>query len=143
MPGLGGAADRPQAEGLPVTEATVEAWTLAPGNEYAHNGVVEIVEVSSEVADSTRSRVARSLLTDGPATATVLAERLGLTPAAVRRHLDTLAAAGQVEARDRSPYGPTRQRGRGRPAKVYALTAEGREAFPQAYDRLAAEALHR
>jgi predicted ArsR family transcriptional regulator len=115
---------------------------LDRGNEYAHNGVVEIVEAGSEIADSTRSRVARSLLTDGPGTATVLAGRLGLTPAAVRRHLDTLAAAGQVEARDRSPYGPTRQRGRGRPAKVYALTAEGREAFPQAYDRLATEALH-
>ena len=87
-----------------------------------------------------RAQVPRS--TDGPATAAALAERLGLTPAAVRRHLDTLVAAGQVEARDRAPYGPTRQRGRGRPAKVFALTAEGREAFPQAYDRLAAEALH-
>ena len=103
---------------------------------------MEIVEVVQEVVDSTRSRVARSLLTDGPATATVLAERLGLTPAAVRRHLDALVAAGQVEARDRSPYGPARRRGRGRPAKVYALTPEGREAFPQAYDRLANDALH-
>jgi predicted ArsR family transcriptional regulator len=116
----------------------LRAPLLDRGSEYAHNGVVEIVEA----VDSTRSRVARSLLTDGPATATVLAERLGLTSAAVRRHLDTLAAAGQVEARDRSPYGPVRQRGRGRPAKVYALTPEGREAFPQAYDRLANEALH-
>jgi len=99
---------------------------------------VEIVEV----VDSTRSRVARSLLADGPATATVLAQRLGLTPAAVRRHLDALAAAGQVEARDRAPYGPASQRGRGRPAKVYALTPDGHEAFPQAYDHLATEALH-
>ncbi len=97
---------------------------------------------AGELHDSTRTRVARSLLTDGPATAAVLADRLGVTPAAIRRHLDTLVGAGQVEARDRAPYGPAGQRGRGRPAKVYVLTPEGREAFPQAYDHLAAEALH-
>jgi predicted ArsR family transcriptional regulator len=100
------------------------------------------VPPATELHDSTRARVARSLLTDGPATAAVLAERVGVTPAAIRRHLDILVAAGQVEARDRAPYGPAGQRGRGRPAKVYSLTPEGREAFPQAYDRLAAEALH-
>jgi predicted ArsR family transcriptional regulator len=97
---------------------------------------------AGDLHDGTRARVARSLLTDGPGTAAVLADRLGLTPAAIRRHLDTLVTAGQVEARDRAPYGPAGQRGRGRPAKVYALTPEGREAFPQAYDHLAAEAIH-
>jgi predicted ArsR family transcriptional regulator len=97
---------------------------------------------AAELHDSTRARVARSLLADGPATAAVLAARLGVTPAAIRRHLDTLVTAGQVEARDRAPYGPPGQRRRGRPAKVYALTPEGREAFPQAYDHLAAEAMH-
>ncbi len=102
---------------------------------------MEIVTVTAEGVDSTRSRVARSLLTDGPATASVLAERLGITSTAIRRHLDGLVAAGQVEARDRAPYGPVGQRGRGRPAKVYALTPEGREAFPQAYDQLASQAL--
>ncbi len=96
----------------------------------------------ADLHDSTRARVARSLLSQGPATAAVLAARLGATAPAVRRHLDTLVAAGQVEARDRAPYGPAGRRGRGRPAKIYALTAAGREAFPQAYDRLAAEALH-
>jgi predicted ArsR family transcriptional regulator len=100
------------------------------------------VEPAVELHDSTRTRVARSLLAEGPATAAVLAERLGVTAPAIRRHLDTLVASGQVEARDRAPYGPAGQRGRGRPAKVYALTVAGREAFPQAYDRLAAEALH-
>ena len=99
-------------------------------------------EAAAEHHDSTRARVARSLLTEGPATAAVLAQRLGLTAAAVRRHLDTLVASGQVQGRDRAPYGPAGHRGRGRPAKVYALTPEGREAFPQAYDRLAADALH-
>jgi predicted ArsR family transcriptional regulator len=94
-----------------------------------------------EFGPGTRARVVRSLLADGPATAAVLADRLGLTAAAVRRHLDALVAEGRLEGRDRAPYGPTARRGRGRPARVYALTPEGREAFPQAYDALAVAAL--
>ena len=49
---------------------------------------------------STRHRVARSILVDGPSTAAALAERMDLTPAAVRRHLDVLLEEGAVEARD-------------------------------------------
>ena len=87
---------------------------------------------------STRRRVVRSILVDGPSTAAVLGERLDLTPAAVRRHLDQLVEDGAVEARDPRPYG---RRGRGRPAKVFALTARGRDAFDHKYDDLAVEAL--
>jgi predicted ArsR family transcriptional regulator len=88
--------------------------------------------------ESTRDRVARSILTNGPSSAAVLADRLELTPAAVRRHLDHLLDEGLVEAREERVYGP---RGRGRPAKVFALTDTGRHAFHQAYDDLAATAL--
>ena len=95
-----------------------------------------------DTPEGTRTRVVRSLLEDGPATATALAERLGLTAAGIRRHLDALVADGTAEARDRAPYGPALQRGRGRPARFYALTPEGRESFPQAYDDLASRALH-
>ncbi|HRK48317.1 MAG TPA: helix-turn-helix domain-containing protein, partial [Nocardioides sp.] len=49
---------------------------------------------------STRHRVARSILVEGPSTAAALGERLDLTPAAVRRHLDQLVAEGAVEARE-------------------------------------------
>ncbi len=87
---------------------------------------------------STRHRVARSILVDGPSTAAALAERMDLTPAAVRRHLDVLLEEGAVEARDPRPVGV---RGRGRPAKVFALTETGRDGFDQAYDDLALEAL--
>ncbi|MFJ1704072.1 helix-turn-helix transcriptional regulator [Kitasatospora sp. NPDC088346] len=87
---------------------------------------------------ATRDRVARSILDHGPSSAADLASRLGLTAAAVRRHLDALAAAGLVESRDQRVYG---SRGRGRPAKVFALTECGRDAFYQAYDQLAADAL--
>lgn len=85
--------------------------------------------------------VARVLLESGPITASALARKLGLTPAAVRRHLDALLATGHVQARDRAPYGPTPPRRRGRPAKVYTLTAAGRDAFEQAYDDVALGAL--
>lgn len=87
---------------------------------------------------STRNRVARSILDHGPSTVTELAGRLGLTPAAVRRHLDALVADDVVEAREQRVYGT---RTRGRPAKIFALTDCGRDAFDQSYDKLAADAL--
>ncbi|MER5865397.1 helix-turn-helix domain-containing protein [Kitasatospora sp. NPDC002040] len=87
---------------------------------------------------ATRDRVARSILDHGPSSAADLATRLGLTSAGVRRHLDALAAAGLVDVREQRVYG---SRGRGRPAKVFALTESGRDAFYQAYDQLAADAL--
>ena len=91
------------------------------------------------IADApTRERVARSVLEHGPSTAADLAERLALTPAAVRRHLDHLVAEGILEPREQRVYGA---RGRGRPAKVFAITDPGRDAFDQAYDDLALHAL--
>ncbi len=87
---------------------------------------------------STRTRVARSILQHGPSTASELAQRLHLTPAAVRRHLVVLMEAGHLESRQRRVYGA---RGRGRPAMVFALTDAGRAEFPHAYDTLAIDAL--
>ncbi|WP_055698055.1 MULTISPECIES: helix-turn-helix transcriptional regulator [Streptomyces] len=87
---------------------------------------------------STRNRVARSILDHGPSTVADLAGRLGLTQAAVRRHLDALAHENVVEPREQRVYGA---RTRGRPAKVFALTDCGRDAFDQSYDKLAADAL--
>jgi predicted ArsR family transcriptional regulator len=86
----------------------------------------------------TRERVAQSILQNGPSTAADLADRLDLTAAAVRRHLDHLSDEGLVEAREQKIYG---HRGRGRPAKVFALTEAGRDEFYQAYDDLAASAM--
>jgi predicted ArsR family transcriptional regulator len=86
----------------------------------------------------TRERVARSILENGPSTAAALADRLRLTPAAVRRHLDHMLARGEVLAREPRQLGA---RGRGRPAKVFVLTEAGRDTFDQQYDDLAAQAL--
>jgi predicted ArsR family transcriptional regulator len=86
----------------------------------------------------TRERVARTILELGPSTAGSLAERLDLTPAAVRRHLDHLIDEGAVEAREPRVYGARR---RGRPARVFAITEAGRDHFDQQYDDLAVDAL--
>jgi predicted ArsR family transcriptional regulator len=99
---------------------------------------VEIHERWGEVDAPTRERVARTLLELGPSTAAVLAERLDLTPAAVRRHLDHMVTEGAIEAREPRVYGT---RGRGRPAKLFAVTELGRERFDQQYDDLAVQAL--
>ena len=83
-------------------------------------------------------RVARAILEAGPSTAVALASRLDLTPAAVRRHLDHLVDDGTLVPRDQRVSGA---RGRGRPARVFALTEAGRDAFDQHYDDLAVDAL--
>ena len=79
-----------------------------------------------------------SLLALGPSTAAALGERLGLSPAAVRKHLDALLTDGSVTTREARPRG---LRGRGRPARLYALTDAGHAGGPAAYDELAAGAL--
>ena len=88
----------------------------------------------------TRDEVARLLLEQGPATAAALGERLGISPTAVRRHLDALVADGLATDREQRPLGGA-QRGRGRPPREFLLTAHGRASFPHAYDDLAAAAL--
>lgn len=88
----------------------------------------------------TRDEVARLLLEQGPATAAALGERLGISPTAVRRHLDALVADGLAIDREQRPLGGA-QRGRGRPPREFLLTAHGRASFPHAYDDLAAAAL--
>ncbi|WP_283132882.1 helix-turn-helix transcriptional regulator [Rhizohabitans arisaemae] len=86
----------------------------------------------------TRARVARLILEHGPVTAAALGERLGLTPAGVRRHLDALLGEEMIEVRQARTRG---QRARGRPAKLFGITDAGRSAFEHTYDDLATGAL--
>jgi predicted ArsR family transcriptional regulator len=87
----------------------------------------------------TRDRVVRILLEAGPSTAAELARRLDLSSAAIRRHLDAMVADGILTPTTVHVRGP---RGRGRPARHYALTDAGHEeAGPTAYSDLAAGAL--
>ena len=85
----------------------------------------------------TRERVAALLLELGPSTAATLSDRLALSPAAIRRHLDALLADGAVSTRAARRRVVTR----GRPARLYALTDAGHAAGPSSYDALAVSAL--
>ena len=83
---------------------------------------------------SAAATVARTLLQAGPSTATDVARTLGLSGAAVRKQLDLLLETGLVESSERAPYGPAAldsKRGRGRPSRVFMLTAAGRARFGQ------------
>lgn len=85
----------------------------------------------------TRAEVVRLLL-ERPATAAEVAQRLGISAAGVRRHLDALADEGAVSSRECRHQV---KRGRGRPAREYLLTDAGRSRLPHAYDGLAVQAL--
>jgi len=87
----------------------------------------------------TRERVTAYLLAHGVATAGEVGEALGLGPAAIRKHIDALLADGLVAERDQHPVGV---RGRGRPARLFALTEAGRaRCGGHTYDNLAHAAL--
>ena len=94
--------------------------------------------VKKNEPDKTRDQIARTILENGPATAVVLAKKLAITPAGIRRHLDSLINEGVLMARD--PY-QANERGRGRPSKVFVMTDAGREKFEHSYDDLAVAAL--
>jgi predicted ArsR family transcriptional regulator len=93
---------------------------------------------SAAAETGTRDAVVRLLLESSPLTAADLAERLGVSAAAIRRHLDGLLDRGLA---CEAPARRAARTGRGRPPKTYALTDAGRAEFPHAYDDLAGAAL--
>lgn len=86
----------------------------------------------------TRQAIIRLLLESGPTTASHIGDRLGLSAAGVRRHLDALIDAGEAQANAAAAW---QQEGRGRPAKRYQLTAAGRAKLEHTYDDLASAAM--
>lgn len=126
--------DHPQA-GL---QGSVEIRNVGVVKYEVRNrsGAVALASVSD---GRTRDRVAQLLLERGSATAAELGTLLGLSPAAIRKHLDAMLADQLVEARELRNTGP---RGRGRPAKAFALTVAARENLnPHFYDGIATAAL--
>lgn len=130
---------------------------LGSKREISHTGVVKFASTEERPASTgpvsaaraeargsgsegrTRDAVARLILQSGPLTTAALAERLNLSAAAIRRHLDALVADGVLV--EVEPRITARPRGRGRPARAYALTDTGRARFAHAYDDLASTAL--
>jgi predicted ArsR family transcriptional regulator len=71
----------------------------------------------------------------GPQTAAELAQRLGVTPIAIRQHMQRLESQGLVVAETRAPGGV------GRPARAWSLAAAARERFPDTHAELSADIL--
>jgi len=110
---------------------------VAFGHELRNTCVVKSTLAPSEDL-RTKDQVARAILESGPSTAVALAASLGLTPAGIRRHLDSLVGEGILE--EREPH--IRSAGlRGRPSKVFVMSDKGRERFEHSYDDLAVSAL--
>ncbi len=88
-----------------------------------------------------RDRLARELLKKGPISASDLAESLGISAVAVRKHLDDMTDKALAECHEVAPFGPAKPKGRGRPAKVYSLTSQGKDFFENQYQGLAEDSM--
>lgn len=87
--------------------------------------------------ERTRDRVLTAVLEHGPVSAAQLGSLLGLTPAAVRRHLDTLTREGLIEVKLIS----NAKSGAGRPARRYVVSRRGQTEIGDDYLEIAKLAL--
>jgi predicted ArsR family transcriptional regulator len=88
--------------------------------------------------ESTRDRVLQAVLGQGPVSAARVGELLGLTAAAVRRHLDALSEEGAIEVKLVAG-----NRGAGRPSRRYVVSHEGQSRLGNDYLEVAGRALGR
>lgn len=86
---------------------------------------------------TTRDRVLRLIVAEGPVTATALAAALHLSAAGIRRHIGCLEETGMVAVHDGSRRAGTR----GRPARAYVGTDRAHTAMSGQYPDIAAQAL--
>lgn len=98
---------------------------------------MNIAEAPPVLESRTRDRVLHAISERGPITAAALAEELGFTPTAVRRHLENLVEDHLIVERELA-HG---HRGRGRPARAFVLSEAGHQALESDYDHLATQAL--
>ena len=92
-----------------------------------------------EISDArTRQQVRDLVVEKGPVTASTIARILGLTTAAVRRHLTILLSDSEIAEHEFAQVG---RRGRGRPARHYVATARAHEKLSDSYSDLAVKAL--
>ena len=110
--------------------------TMSPERGQA-SAPLEAAVTEPDQDASTRERVLELVAAQGPVSIAALAAHLGLTPAAIRRHVAALEASGRVQPRDE----PARSGRRGRPARTYVVTTRGQAELPSGYEELAAQAL--
>lgn len=91
----------------------------------------------SEPDERTRDRVLSAVLEQGPVSAAQLGALIGLTPAAVRRHLDVLTREGLIEVKLVS----NAKSGAGRPARRYVVSRRGQTEIGDDYLEIARLAL--
>lgn len=87
--------------------------------------------------ERTRDRVLTAVLEHGPVSAAQMGTMLRLTPAAVRRHLDTLSRQGVIEVKLIS----NAKSGAGRPARRYVVSKQGQSEIGDDYLEIARLAL--
>nr|WP_241770137.1 crosslink repair DNA glycosylase YcaQ family protein [Cellulosimicrobium sp. MM] len=125
---------RAQACPRPTTEVSMGAGAVRPD---ALRTVAPSGAPAADVDRRTRERVLELVASAGPVSAADLAATLGLTPAAVRRHLALLEEDDLVAVHDAGH--PTGMRGR--PARRYVTTSAGQGELSGTYADLAAQAL--
>ncbi|EJF51582.1 transcriptional regulator, ArsR family [Schaalia georgiae F0490] len=87
---------------------------------------------------NTRQQVLDLVVEKGPVTASAIARILGLTTAAVRRHITILMESGEIAEHE---PGTVVKRGRGRPARHYIATERAHMHLADGYSDLAVKAL--
>ncbi|MFC7402409.1 helix-turn-helix transcriptional regulator [Citricoccus sp. GCM10030269] len=110
----------------------------APGARDADAPTEVRADPAEGQRESTRQRVLQVVLTQGPISAARVGEVLGLTAAAVRRHLDALSDEGAVEVKLVAG-----NRGAGRPSRRYVVSHAGQSRLGNDYLSVAADALKR
>lgn len=96
------------------------------------------VPLEKDLKDQERSKdkLLQALKRLHSATAQTLADELGLTVPAVRRHLQDLYTQGLLSQHTEKPGG------RGRPQHVFCLSEAGEAAFPKRYELLCSDLLY-
>lgn len=87
---------------------------------------------------NTRQQVLDLVVEKGPVTASAIARILGLTTAAVRRHITILMESGEIAEHEPATVA---KRGRGRPARHYIATERAHMHLADGYSDLAVKAL--
>lgn len=86
--------------------------------------------MKTPIGHDTKQDILQHLLKSGEVTAQDFADKLDISPQAIRKHLKDLEIEGLI-------YHRTEQVGMGRPQFIYVLTASGRDRFPDSYNQFA------